>query len=149
MASNPLTIMRLSDSWNLIYEESKNQSTMIELTRSPRWRGPHHVRESTKLDSQTASTSAHIIPCTLITDKGGKKNLTSADWRQHYTSVRTADLTLVWVRFGRTPDMRDRVVRKCPQNTNHERWTRYKELIFKFFFFFLHLYITYMERKNI
>jgi hypothetical protein len=26
---------------------AKNQTTVIELTRSPRWRGPHHVREST------------------------------------------------------------------------------------------------------
>jgi hypothetical protein len=48
---------------------AKNQSAVIELKRSPRWRGPHHVRESTKLDSQTASTSAHRIPCTLIADK--------------------------------------------------------------------------------
>jgi hypothetical protein len=51
---------------------SQNQPTVIELTRSPRWRGPHHVRESTKLDSQTASTSAHRIPCTLIADKEKK-----------------------------------------------------------------------------
>ena len=36
--------------------------------RSPRWRGPHHVRESTKLDSQTASTSARRLPCTVIAD---------------------------------------------------------------------------------
>jgi hypothetical protein len=49
---------------------------MIELTRSPRWRGPHHIRESTKLDSPTASTSAHRISCTLI---GRGENISVAE----------------------------------------------------------------------
>ena len=53
---------------------AKHQSTVTELTRSPRWRGPHHVREVYKLDSQTASTSAHRIPCTVIADKGEKNS---------------------------------------------------------------------------
>jgi hypothetical protein len=55
---------------------TKNQSTVTELTRPPRWRGPHHVREPTKLDSQTASTSAHRIRCTLIADGGGGGGVT-------------------------------------------------------------------------
>ena len=45
---------------------SQNQSTVIELTRSPRWRGPHHVREST---SQTLRQPAHQpIENTLYSD---------------------------------------------------------------------------------